>query len=1820
MKALSTQQTLSETVQDVQIKLQRMAEEQAENEQDEEKKEIFDWCSRVNPYEKHRNSKALRHPNTVLWFFDTPEFKKWSQNPGSAIWLYGIPGAGKTILTSAAIEEVKTMATKSSRHAVAYFYCEYRLPETQVLSNILGSLVRQVCACSSDAYLELEAFYSKCNEQGKQPTLPTCSEMEDLFKRLSQYFECLTVVIDGIDECSEHGDRLDILRTLSTLTSHEDGNIKVIYTSRNEIDIRRHFESFDSISIAARGNDLELYVAATIETRMQNKTLRMRDPALKEIIISTIVSKANGMFQWAKCQLDHICMLSTDKERRRALDTLPKDLFETYRRILLRVANSTESNKRLVKRTLSWVLDAEQPLHVDAIAKAITIEVDTDYLDPDDIPDEDSILKWCSSLIRKDEKSGIIMFSHFTVEEFLIDQKLQDDPELSEFHVNNSDDWQQTIAKTCLTYLNFSEFSRWDLTDWAKTEEDIDKDPFLEYAAVYWPVHARGEIQDTCFDLLCQLFAPTKSNNFVLWLQIYWPDRARGKAVPKAASTLHVAASLGLVEVCAWLLDQKVDINAQDPVMGTPLLSAILGLSNNLERMWMKRSPLVSMLLDRGARGDLYILESWTSPLKQNKKRRVTAMSSVLNIALWNRELCAAIFKDLLHHKAFSPFSESPFWLNSTQAWTVIPRPPATPRSLPMRSRDDLVEKALQIVVNMFRDILTDPLSESIDQPSVNKMISYVNLHGKSPSDDKLFTEISKREAIATSQHMTAEFAITATESGQTQVLETFISNGADPKLLSECLPAACRLGNTHLVRLLLGYCPSNDTIVRRYTRLSWIEATLAGQTGCLRSFLDNGFDVNTSVTHEMTGISPRSGSALAFAVCNGILESVVFLSGVPDIDFEITIEGCNLLHSAVEAPIHRKDILEILLQKNVDLSQCTKDGKTVLHSLLRNGHAIEDEDVALIRSLILRGCNPQHVDEQGHTLLHALLNRPHIFFALNLGNVIDLIDVERHMKNCTDKKGVLPLQMAVRGRAQDMVIRKLIPDDILLWNPPDYHGSSVLHALVMPGLTENPPPPPTQPSVLPRKRVPGPPPPPPFISNGSLADDTHILRILTILLDFDRVNVNIKNERGDTLLIALAIHCVESSSHKRALCLKLLLEHHADINACNAKNWTATHYLATLGYQAGMREVFGYNPNLLMLNDNGYSPLHQAICDGRLGSVQIWIERAKTQHQHCDEFRRSFEQPCSRGFLPIHIAARHRRTDIIVLLHDMHMVEDVNIRVESDGLTALHLAATTDDVASTKVLLKMGANIDALDKKSQTPLHIAASCGSATVAKLLVENGARTDIKNETGMLPWMITTPANQSLKTALEMAARGASAEQKEESSAIAGCSEAESQLAQDVDPVAELFKESIASRFLHVGPRGDETSMLEAVLKSRHYACLNLLKAGSNPDQVLNDKGETALHIACLKGSPGSWQILNHLLDFHATTAVKDETGDTALHNAAIKGRFSIAERLLKSGADIFARNDKMRTPLHLAAEAGSILTLKCLVDHVRNGSVPQQKEVAKPVDKESLESNHEPSGQVPSQHIRPIIPICSSALSRLLEAKDDERRTPLLTALCHGETEAAKYLIEQGANVDVITIWRRDALWLAADCGDKELVDILLSRGLDPNTSSYCFNALHQAADTEGHKEETVTEIALTLIKAGADMDSNNLMKLSALHCACNAGNVTLIKELLTRLPADEINVESKVCGTPLYCAAFRGYVEAVKILLDAGADINIGWKEESPLQAAIAQEHKEVIELLEDKDDGSTVTPTSSLHGSETSVEQELGDEISIISCDTAGS
>jgi hypothetical protein len=163
-------------------------------------------------------------------------------------------------------------------------------------------------------------------------------------------------------------------------------------------------------------------------------------------------------------------------------------------------------------------------------------------MDDDEIPDVDSILKWCSSLVRRDDASGTLSFSHFTVEEFLKDDQFLKNSELQNFHMrrNPSD---RILAKVCLTYLNFGQFSQFVSQD--EKAEDL---PFFGYAARHWIAHAFVEIDskekdEVLFDLICQLFNPIKSPNFIRWLQKYWVQ-AQGSRIPQAAPTLHIVRIL----------------------------------------------------------------------------------------------------------------------------------------------------------------------------------------------------------------------------------------------------------------------------------------------------------------------------------------------------------------------------------------------------------------------------------------------------------------------------------------------------------------------------------------------------------------------------------------------------------------------------------------------------------------------------------------------------------------------------------------------------------------------------------------------------------------------------------------------------------------------------------------------------------------------------------------------------------------------------------------------------------------------------------------------------------------------------------------------------------------------------------------------------------------------------------------------------------------------------------------------------------------------------------------------------------------------------
>lgn len=65
-----------------------------------DKAEITRWLAQTatNPSILHNAAQDKHDEFTGRWFTQGESYAKWKQAPNSFLWLYGIPGAGKTVL------------------------------------------------------------------------------------------------------------------------------------------------------------------------------------------------------------------------------------------------------------------------------------------------------------------------------------------------------------------------------------------------------------------------------------------------------------------------------------------------------------------------------------------------------------------------------------------------------------------------------------------------------------------------------------------------------------------------------------------------------------------------------------------------------------------------------------------------------------------------------------------------------------------------------------------------------------------------------------------------------------------------------------------------------------------------------------------------------------------------------------------------------------------------------------------------------------------------------------------------------------------------------------------------------------------------------------------------------------------------------------------------------------------------------------------------------------------------------------------------------------------------------------------------------------------------------------------------------------------------------------------------------------------------------------------------------------------------------------------------------------------------------------------
>lgn len=123
---------------------------------DQEQFQIRNWLKPADPRANLQKGLQQRLQGSGEWFLSGEEFSRWIKERNSFLWIYGIPGCGKTILSSTVLEHLHTgQETKP----VIYFYFDFSDTNKQTLENMIWSLISQLCHEREETRVYLTSFW-----------------------------------------------------------------------------------------------------------------------------------------------------------------------------------------------------------------------------------------------------------------------------------------------------------------------------------------------------------------------------------------------------------------------------------------------------------------------------------------------------------------------------------------------------------------------------------------------------------------------------------------------------------------------------------------------------------------------------------------------------------------------------------------------------------------------------------------------------------------------------------------------------------------------------------------------------------------------------------------------------------------------------------------------------------------------------------------------------------------------------------------------------------------------------------------------------------------------------------------------------------------------------------------------------------------------------------------------------------------------------------------------------------------------------------------------------------------------------------------------------------------------------------------------------------------------------------------------------------------------------------------------------------------------------------------------------------------------------
>ena len=140
--------------------------------QDENTNAVVEWLSPLNMLAKQASLTNASGEGNGRWLLESKPLQSWTQGERSILWCPGIPGAGKTFLSSIVVQHLRKVS-KDKRIGVFVLYCSYNDPQTQSIEFLVAELLKQAIQATNEVCPSLQDLYQL---HQKNQTRPTCAE------------------------------------------------------------------------------------------------------------------------------------------------------------------------------------------------------------------------------------------------------------------------------------------------------------------------------------------------------------------------------------------------------------------------------------------------------------------------------------------------------------------------------------------------------------------------------------------------------------------------------------------------------------------------------------------------------------------------------------------------------------------------------------------------------------------------------------------------------------------------------------------------------------------------------------------------------------------------------------------------------------------------------------------------------------------------------------------------------------------------------------------------------------------------------------------------------------------------------------------------------------------------------------------------------------------------------------------------------------------------------------------------------------------------------------------------------------------------------------------------------------------------------------------------------------------------------------------------------------------------------------------------------------------------------------------------------------